>query len=88
MDMTKMTRVVGPKGQVVIPKQVRDQVGLVEGSEVVVEVRGDEVILRRPSPRTTSYVDYFIETEASKVRGKVDIRGLIEEEYIDRTVIR
>jgi AbrB family looped-hinge helix DNA binding protein len=88
MTMTKMTRVVGPKGQVVIPKQVRDQVGLVEGSEVVVEVRGDEVILRRSSPRTTSYVDYFIETEAPKVRGRVDIRGLIEEEYVDRSVVR
>jgi AbrB family looped-hinge helix DNA binding protein len=88
MDMTKMTRVVGPKGQVVIPKQVRDQVGLIEGSEVVVEVRGDEIILRRPSPRTTSYVDFFIETKAPKVRGRVDIRALIEEEHVDRTVVR
>ncbi|MHA1209221.1 MAG: AbrB/MazE/SpoVT family DNA-binding domain-containing protein [Candidatus Freyarchaeota archaeon] len=43
-------RIVGPKGQVVIPKDVRDALGLREGSEVVVELRGDEVVIKRAKP--------------------------------------
>ncbi|MEM2135255.1 MAG: AbrB/MazE/SpoVT family DNA-binding domain-containing protein [Candidatus Jordarchaeaceae archaeon] len=31
-------RVIGPKGQVVIPKEIRDVLGLREGSEVLVEL--------------------------------------------------
>jgi AbrB family looped-hinge helix DNA binding protein len=36
------------KGQVTIPKAVRDQTGLELGDRVVVEARGDEVVVRRP----------------------------------------
>ena len=46
-----MTRRIGAKGQVVIPKDVRDQAHLHPGDEVDFELRGGEVILvarRRP----------------------------------------
>jgi AbrB family looped-hinge helix DNA binding protein len=36
------------KGQVTIPKAVRDETGLELGDRVVVEARGDEVVVRRP----------------------------------------
>lgn len=79
-----MTRVVGPKGQVVIPKEIRDQAGFSEGAEVVVELRGNEVVLRRPSPPTKSYVEYFTVTYAEKVKGRVDLKKIIEEEMVAR----
>jgi len=46
-----MTRRVGAKGQVVIPKALREQAGLHPGSEVEFELRGDELVLaaRRPA---------------------------------------
>ena len=74
ISMTKNTRIVGPKGQVVIPKDIRDQAGLVEGAEVIVMLRGDEVIVKRPSPPTKSYVEYFTATYTEKVKGKVDCK--------------
>jgi AbrB family looped-hinge helix DNA binding protein len=86
--MAKMTRIVGPKGQVVIPKEIRDQAGLSEGAEVVVELRGNEVVLRRPSPPTKSYVEYFTATYGQKVKGRVDLDKIDEEEMLGRTFIR
>jgi AbrB family looped-hinge helix DNA binding protein len=51
------------KGQVTIPKAVREATGIDVGDRVVVEARNDEIVLRRPSgvleftppqPRTTT----------------------------------
>jgi AbrB family looped-hinge helix DNA binding protein len=41
-----MTYRVGPKGQVVIPKSIRDRLGISTGDEVVVEQDGREVRIR------------------------------------------
>lgn len=40
-----MTSRIGAKGQVVIPKELRDRAGLHPGSEVEFELRGDVVVL-------------------------------------------
>lgn len=45
-----MTYKVGPKGQVVLPKAVRDQLGIRPGDEVEVGVDGDSVAIRKPAP--------------------------------------
>jgi AbrB family looped-hinge helix DNA binding protein len=42
-----MTVRVGPKGQVVIPRRVRDALGINPGDEVVVEDAGGEARIRR-----------------------------------------
>ena len=41
-----MTHRVGPKGQVVIPKELRDQIGLEPGDEVSFWLHDDHVALR------------------------------------------
>ena len=38
---------VSSRGQLALPKEVRDQLGLDEGTSVTVRVEGDEVILRK-----------------------------------------
>jgi AbrB family looped-hinge helix DNA binding protein len=44
-----MTHRVGPKGQVVIPKDLRDQLGIQPGDEVSFQREGDHVLVRRAS---------------------------------------
>lgn len=45
-----MTHRVGPKGQVVIPKPIRDRLGLEPGDEVDFEFHGDGVTVRPSRP--------------------------------------
>ncbi|MCH7660920.1 MAG: AbrB/MazE/SpoVT family DNA-binding domain-containing protein [Euryarchaeota archaeon] len=48
--MSQSTRTVGKRGQVTIPKQVREELGITGGDRVRVERRGGSVIIRkRPS---------------------------------------
>ena len=42
-----MTHKVGIKGQVVIPKAIRDEIGIQPGDEVTFEPNGSEVRIRR-----------------------------------------
>lgn len=42
-----MTHKVGAKGQVVIPKGIRDEIGIKPGDEVTFEPHGAEVTVRR-----------------------------------------
>lgn len=58
IDVTK----VSDKGQVVIPKAIREKVGFTEGSRLIVVATGDAVVLQR------------VETIAGKIR----MRDLLE----------
>ncbi|QDB99981.1 AbrB/MazE/SpoVT family DNA-binding domain-containing protein [Mesorhizobium sp. 8] len=75
---------ISSKGQLVLPKAVRDAYGLDAGSEVEVESAGD-VILLRPSPkktRNTYTLDEaagFLKYEGPSVTLK-DMERAIEEE--------
>lgn len=46
-----MTHRVGAKGQVVIPKELRDALQIRPGHEVIFEQRGDEVVVRKAGSR-------------------------------------
>ena len=56
-----MTHKVGIKGQVVIPKAIRDQIGIEPGDEVTFEPAGQEVRVRRvgddPAARSREVAD-------------------------------
>ena len=82
--MTKKVT-IGPKGQVVIPKEIREKTGLKEGQDVTVDARGDEVVIKRTYPPTESYVEYYCSTFGKKLSRDVDIRALLEGEMRDRT---
>jgi len=53
-----MTQRVGAKGQVVIPKELREQAGLGPGADVDFEALGDAVVIRK-AERPTSMQGRF-----------------------------
>ncbi|MHA1732992.1 MAG: AbrB/MazE/SpoVT family DNA-binding domain-containing protein [Promethearchaeota archaeon] len=75
-------RKVGPKGQVVIPKDLRDQLGLRPGSVVGMEL-GDGAIVIKPPPEPLEYLKRFTGTPR-KLEKRIDIERLIEEQYARR----
>ena len=85
MNQGMKTRMrIGEKGQVVIPKELRDQTGIKEGTDVVVEAKDGGVTIRRAGPPTDDYVTYFRSTYSKKLDHEIDIKNLLEEERIER----
>jgi AbrB family looped-hinge helix DNA binding protein len=77
------TKRIGPKGQVLIPNQIREALGLQPGVEVNIEMKGEEVIITRPRING-SYTEYYTQTRAPKLRKQVDMKKLVLEEGTDR----
>lgn len=77
----QIERTISRKGQIVIPKDVRDYLGLKSGSEIVFEVKGREVVLR-PKASAKKFVEEF-----TNVKGKLKkldikrLKNILEMEY-------
>jgi AbrB family looped-hinge helix DNA binding protein len=76
-------RIVGPKGQVVIPDSIRKALGIKPGSKVAFEVR-DEKIVITPDLKPSEFIENYTRTYAKKLRKQVDVKKVIEEEVAER----
>lgn len=65
--MDRLTTVVSTKGQVILPKPIRQALRWEAGTELVVENTGNGVLLKARSP--------FAPTKASQVFGMLRYRG-------------
>ena len=77
---------VGPKGQVVIPKQMRDALGLKPGVEITFELRDQEIIIKKPQVRG-NYTEYFITTSSPKLKKRINIKELLNQEVEERNAL-
>jgi len=82
--MSKKT--VGPKGQVVIPKRMRDSLGLKPGVEVILEMHDQQIVIKKPRVNG-SYTEYFITTSSPKLKKPINIKQLITQEAEERHVL-
>jgi AbrB family looped-hinge helix DNA binding protein len=79
-------RKLGPKGQVVIPKRMRDSLGLNLGVEVIFEMRDRGIVIKKPEVGG-SYVEYFISTSVPKLEKTINIKDLINKEVEKRCAL-
>ena len=75
---------VRTKGQVTIPKAVRDRHGISVGTKLEVLDQGDDILLRKAQPRKGRSKARDVEFEAylDRVRGSLDI-GMSTDEYME-----
>ncbi len=79
---------VGPKGQVVIPKMFRDDLGMMPGEEVIVGNTGREIFIKK-SPTNIVEIAEAITRSIAKSGSKVKVttkllKRLDEEEYEEK----
>ena len=74
-------REIGEKGQVVIPKDIRNFLGLHKGQKVVFEINEDKIILKKPDP--ISFVEDFLNVPRRLKKGlsTKEIKKTILEQY-------
>ena len=53
------TKNIGPKGQIVIPKRMRDAIGIKPGVDVTLEIRENEIVITKPKIETYLYINYI-----------------------------
>jgi len=80
------SRTIGPKGQVVIPEEMRRALGMKPGAKVRFELRDNELVVK-PEVELEEYVEYYSRTFAKKARKQIDLKRLIEEEVEERLAI-
>jgi AbrB family looped-hinge helix DNA binding protein len=77
------TKNIGSKGQIVIPKRVRDALGLKPGVDVTIEIRGEEIVISKPKIEG-SYTEYYTSTSSAKLKEPVDVKEIITEQVAQR----
>ncbi|MBS3075116.1 AbrB/MazE/SpoVT family DNA-binding domain-containing protein [Candidatus Pacearchaeota archaeon] len=66
-------REIGEKGQVVIPKDIREHLGLNIGVNIIFEVRDNEVVLKKEDDASKIVEDFF---NTPKIKRKIDVKEL------------
>lgn len=56
---------VGPKGQVTIPKELREKYHLLEGESIIVAPSAEGVLIKHPPPSLRG-----------RLKGKINVQGL------------
>jgi len=79
-------RRISEKGQVVLPKDIREYLDLRPGSEIIFEVRGKEVVIR-PATDPKKFVEEFCNVP-KKLRKKINIKRLLEKQIEQEYDIR
>jgi AbrB family looped-hinge helix DNA binding protein len=75
---------VGPKGQAVIPKEIRDILGIAPGDEVYFEV-GEKEARIRPAGRVSSVSEFTdVIPRRNKLSKEIDVKMLILSEALER----
>lgn len=85
--MTKIRSKVGPKGQAVIPKPVRDELGIAPGDEVYFTTHGTHAHVEK-RPASEQLADYFRslpDRRGDRPLSRQDLKQVREDQYGKRS---
>lgn len=76
---------LGEKGQIVIPKDIREYFGLKRGSRLLFEVKNDEIIIR--PQKDEEFAEEFCSIVKEKLTKKIDIKRLYHDQIEGRNIL-
>lgn len=82
----EIRRKVGQKGQIVIPKIVRESLGIRPGDEILMEIREKEALIRA-SMNVEEFVENFCSVKGKKLTKKVDLEKILDQEVEERLAL-
>ena len=77
-------RELGEKGQIVIPKDIRKFLGLEKGEEIIFEVKGQDVLLKKNEDSKKLLHEFFTLARPEKKHKNItiqDIKKILDEQY-------
>jgi AbrB family looped-hinge helix DNA binding protein len=74
-------REIGEKGQVVIPKDIREHLGLNIGVNITFEVKDNEVIIKKEEDPDKIVEDFFNTPKIKKKIPVKELKRIYEEQY-------
>ncbi len=78
----KITREIGEKGQVVIPRDIREMLNLRSGGKVVFEIKDKDVLIKPEQDVEEFLKDFFnVPEKLRKPTNMKKIKKIIEEQY-------
>ena len=77
----KITREIGEKGQVVIPRDIREMLNLRRGEKVVFEIKDGEVLIKSEQNPEEFLRDFFNVTKPKKNITLKEIKKILDEKY-------
>ena len=77
----KIRRKIGPRGQMSLPKEIQDIMGVSAGEEVYIEIdkKAKEIKIRAAEDKNQFLSNFY--KVPKKLKTKIDIEKQIEEEY-------
>lgn len=79
MELIMKSR-IGSRGQIVIPKRARENLGMTENSEVIIEMTGDEIIIKSIKTDIISRWSKIAEKEGMDVKKEIKYGNKLYEE--------
>ncbi|MBI2140985.1 AbrB/MazE/SpoVT family DNA-binding domain-containing protein [Candidatus Woesearchaeota archaeon] len=83
-------RTVGARGQVVLPIDIREQLGLREGTEITFEAKEGEIVIK-PAKTPEQIVDEFCSISSKRIHikdGPKWIKKVLDKQYEEEYGIR
>jgi AbrB family looped-hinge helix DNA binding protein len=85
MQTLRLKSKIGPKGQVVVPKPIRDAFGFTPGNEVDFQIERDSVVLK-PSAGKDAISDFINAVEKRPAPEKIDWDEIHYSQIKERTM--
>ena len=85
----QIKRTAGEKGQVVVPKDIRDYIGIKPGSDIIFEIKDGSVVIKSPVD-PEKFVEDFCNVP-KKLRKNImakEIKKILDEQYEEEYDIR